>query len=149
MQPDAAANERPIRVLLVDDEKPFVDALCKRLARRRVEAIKAYAGKQAVRLLRTTAFDVAVVDLKMEDINGLDVLKIFKLMAPEMPVIILTGHGSDKTAAECLEAGAHECLAKPCLIEELVERVRAAAQVGVAGKSPQRIAPIKGNPLFL
>jgi DNA-binding response OmpR family regulator len=66
----------------------------------------------------------------MEDMSGLEVLKIFKLMAPEMPVIMLTGHGSDQTAAQCLEAGAHDCLTKPCLIDELVERIRAAAGRG-------------------
>jgi len=127
MNAEPIANDRPIRVLLVDDEKAFVDALCKRLARRRIETTKAYAGSQGIQLLRSADFDVAVVDLKMEDISGLEVLKVFKLMAPAMPVIMLTGHGSDKTAAECLDAGAHECLTKPCLIDDLVERIKAAA----------------------
>lgn len=133
MADDFAPDEQAIRLLLVDDEKPFVDALCKRLAKRQVVTTKAYSGKQGIRILKAEDFDVAVVDLKMEDLSGLEVLKVFKLMVPEMPVIVLTGHGSDKTAAECLEAGAHECLTKPCLIEELVERIRDAA--GRTGKA--------------
>jgi DNA-binding response OmpR family regulator len=128
MNPDSDNPDRPIRLLLVDDERPFVDALCKRLARRGVETTKAYAGKTAVQLLKANDFDAAVLDLKMEDISGLEVLKIFKLMAPAMPVIMLTGHGSDQTALECIEAGAHECLTKPCLIDNLVERIRAAVK---------------------
>jgi len=127
MADDFATDAQPIRLLLVDDEKSFVDALCKRLARRHVLTTKAYSGKQSIQILKAEDFDVAVVDLKMEDLSGLEVLKIFKLMTPAMPVIVLTGHGSDKTAAECLEAGALECLTKPCLIEDLVERIRSAA----------------------
>ena len=48
---------------------------------------------------------MAVPDLKMEDMDGIEILKVFKKMAPEMPVIMLTGHGSARTAREGIEQG--------------------------------------------
>ena len=66
--------------------------------------------------------DVAVLDLKMEDMDGIEVLKVFQKMAPEMPVIMLTGHGSAVAAEEGIALGACDYLTKPCSLEELVER---------------------------
>ena len=112
-----------IRVLLVDDEEGFVDVLAKRLSRRNFEATAAYNGTEAVQILRRTDFDIAVLDLKMEGMNGIEVLKIFKIMAPDLPVIILTGHGSLSSAEEGLKAGATDYISKPYEFEKLVEKI--------------------------
>jgi len=80
--------------------------------------------------LRRDDFDVAILDLKMEDMDGLEVLKIFKKMVPNMPVIMLTGHGSETAAREGLELGAFDYLTKPCDFEDLVRKIVEACGKG-------------------
>jgi len=58
--------------------------------------------------------------------DGLEVLKIFKTMVPQMPVIMLTGHGSEEAAREGIRLGAFDYLTKPCELEELVQKIHEA-----------------------
>jgi DNA-binding NtrC family response regulator len=118
--------EKRIKLLIVDDEKGYVDVLSNRLGKRGIEVTKSYSGSEAIQKLRRKDFDVAVLDLKMEDMDGIEVLKIFKKMAPEMVVIMLTGHGSEKAARQGIEFGAFDYLTKPCELHELVEKIREA-----------------------
>lgn len=115
-----------MRILLVDDEVGFTDVLAKRLGRRGLTVAVAQSGAEGLRLLRERDFDVAVLDLKMVDMDGIEVLKVFKKMVPEMPVVMLTGHGSEEAARDGLRAGAADYLLKPCAIDELLEKLTAA-----------------------
>jgi DNA-binding response OmpR family regulator len=115
-----------IKLLLVDDEEGYVSVLAKRLSKRNFAVKAALSGPEAIRILRSESFDVAVLDLKMEGMDGIEVLKVFKAMEPEMPVIILTGHGSETAAREGMEFGAFDYLIKPCDLSELVERINKA-----------------------
>jgi DNA-binding NtrC family response regulator len=117
-----------IRILLVDDEAGFVDVLAKRLGKRNFEVSTVYSGSEAVQLLRRSDFDIAVVDLKMEGMDGLEVLKVFKVMAPELPVIILTGHGGVSSAEEGARLGASDYISKPYDFERLVEKIRSFSE---------------------
>ena len=119
------------KLLLVDDEEGYVSVLAKRLSKRNFQVKTALSGSEAIRILRNESFDLAVLDLKMEDMDGIEVLKIFKVMEPQMPVIILTGHGSETAAREGMEYGAFDYLVKPCDLSELVERIRQACAKGV------------------
>ncbi len=112
-----------ISLLIVDDEEGFVNVISNRLGRRGIDATKALSGTDAVQALRKEDFDVAVLDLKMEDMDGIEVLKIFKKMLPQMPVIMLTGHGSERAAKEGIEYGAFDYLTKPCELKDLVEKI--------------------------
>jgi DNA-binding NtrC family response regulator len=118
--------KEPIRLLLVDDEEGYVNVLANRMALRGVDVIKSYSGSEAIRILRKNDFDVAVLDLKMEDMDGIEVLKIFKKMDPELMVIMLTGHGSAKAASDGISLGAFDYLTKPCDFKELLDKVRKA-----------------------
>jgi DNA-binding response OmpR family regulator len=118
----------PIRLLIVDDEVGFVNILAKRLRRRNMEVTSAYTGTEAIQILRKQDFDVAVLDLKMEEMDGIEVLKIFKKMDPKMVVIMLTGHGSEQATREGIEFGAFDYLTKPCELEELLAKIREAYQ---------------------
>ena len=119
-------NSHPIYLLIVDDEKGFTDILEKRLSKRNIIATKASSGTEAIQILRNKEFNCALVDLKMEDMSGIEVLKIFKNMVPELPVIMLTGHGCEESAAEGISLGADAYLIKPCTLEKLVENIRTA-----------------------
>jgi DNA-binding NtrC family response regulator len=115
-----------IRLLLVDDEAGFVNVLSKRISRRNIEVTTACSGSEAIQALRGREFDVAVLDLKMEDMSGLEVLKIFRIMDPKLAVIMLTGHGSAEAAQKGIQLGAYDYLTKPCELEELLKKIMEA-----------------------
>jgi DNA-binding NtrC family response regulator len=117
-------------VLLVDDEEHFVETLAKRLTRCGISVMSASSGSEAILVLRENRFDVAVLDLKMEDMDGLEVLKIFKKVAPEMAVIMLTGHGSEQAVRDGLALGAYDYLNKPCDLDILLNTIRNASEEG-------------------
>jgi len=119
-----------IRLLLVDDEEGYVDVLAHRLTRRNIDVTKAYSGSAAIQALRKQDFDVVVLDLKMEDMDGLEVLRILNKMVPGLTVIMLTGHGSERAAREGLELGAFDYLTKPCELGELLAKIKDAVRRG-------------------
>jgi len=115
-----------IRLLLVDDEAAFVAILAKRLSKRDMAVTTACCGTDAIQALRRHDFDVAVLDLKMEEMDGIEILKIFKKLDPKMEVIMLTGHGSEQAAREGIEYGAYDYLTKPCELEDLMKKIKEA-----------------------
>lgn len=128
-RPPAAS---PIRLLLIDDEEGYVNVLANRLGKRNFLVSKAYSGGDAIRAVRGEDFDVAILDLKMEDMDGIEVLKIFNQMGLSMKIIMLTGHGSQEAALEGLKLGAFDYLTKPCELEDLIKKIHEAckAQTG-------------------
>jgi DNA-binding NtrC family response regulator len=121
-----AERSEPIRLLLVDDEIGYLEVLSKRLTRRGFRVTTASSGTEAIRALRQWEFDLAVVDLKMEDMDGIEVLKVFKKMDPSLRVVMLTGHGSERAAREGISQGAFDYLIKPVGLARLVETITAA-----------------------
>ena len=119
-------STEPVRLLLVDDEVGYLEVLSKRLTRRGYKVTTASSGTQGIRALRQWEFDLAVVDLKMEDMDGIEVLKIFKKMDPSLRVIMLTGHGSERAARDGITQGAFDYLIKPVGLERLIETISAA-----------------------
>lgn len=117
-----------VRMLLVDDEEGYVHVLANRLRRRDIDVTKAFSGTEAIQILRRQDFDVVVLDLKMEDMDGIEVLKVMKKMVPQIQVIMLTGHGSEKAAKEGMDLGAFDYLTKPCELKELLSKIRAAVR---------------------
>ena len=115
-----------IQLLLVDDEVAYVNVLSNRMGRRNIDVTKALSGTEGIQALRGKDFDIAILDLKMEDMDGLEVLRIFKKMVPQMPVIMLTGHGSEQAAKAGIELGAFDYLIKPCDFEDLIEKIKGA-----------------------
>jgi DNA-binding response OmpR family regulator len=116
----------PIRLLLVDDEEAYVNVLFNRLGRRGFHVTKSYSGGEALQKMRGNEFDVAVLDLKMADMDGIEVLRVLKVMDSHMQVIMLTGHGSATACRQGLELGAFDYLTKPCELDDLVGKIKAA-----------------------
>jgi DNA-binding NtrC family response regulator len=113
--------------LLVDDEIRYLEVLKKRLSKRGIRVTTADSGSEAIRILRRNDFDVAVIDLKMDDMDGIEVLKVFKKMDAQLAVIILTGHGSEQAAREGIAGGAFDYLTKPCELDELLTKIQEAS----------------------
>jgi len=120
------AQTEATRLLLVDDEVGYLDVLAKRLTHRGFKVTTASSGAEAIRALRKWEFDLAVVDLKMEDMDGIEVLKVLKKMDPALQVIILTGHGSERAARDGIAHGAFDYLIKPIGLDPLIARIQAA-----------------------
>ena len=109
-----------MKILLVDDEKQFVKFLSKRLALRGINADYAFIGEDALKKVEANRYDVAILDVKMPGIGGIELERKLSRLAPEMKIIFLTGHGS-KNDFKVGAAEALHYLAKPVKIEELVK----------------------------
>ncbi len=118
--------ETPSRVLLVDDEREFVQTLSERLQMRDVGSAVAYDGESALKMVENDEPDVMILDLKMPGIDGIEVLRRVKKSNPHIEVIILTGHGSDEDCATCMKMGAFAYLQKPVDIDALSDTLRRA-----------------------
>jgi two-component system response regulator CpxR len=111
--------EAPSKVLLVDDEREFVQTLSERLLLREMGSAVAYDGESALSLIKEDEPEVMILDLKMPGIDGIEVLRRVKATNPEVEVIMLTGHGSEADREVCMNLGAFDYLHKPVDIELL------------------------------
>ncbi len=111
-------------ILVVDDEPLFAEALAKRLRLRGFECAVALDGTEALRLHAVGAFRGVLLDLRLPDIPGTEVLHRLMERDPELPVIIITAHGTGSDERECREAGACGFLSKPVEFGELVRELR-------------------------
>ncbi|MDP2861427.1 MAG: response regulator [Desulfobacterales bacterium] len=113
-------------VLLVDDEKDFLETLLKRLLKRRIKATGADSGEEALKILKETPPDVVVLDVRMQGMGGIQTLKEIKKIRPLVEVIMLTGHANLEVAVEGMEAGAFDYLMKPTDVDELLYKLEDA-----------------------
>jgi CheY-like chemotaxis protein len=118
--------EVPSRVLLVDDEREFVQTLSERLELRDMGSVVAYDGESALTLVAEDDPEVMIIDLKMPGIDGMEILKQVKATRPEIEVIVLTGHGSEADRKQCMQLGAFAYMQKPVDIDELSETLKKA-----------------------
>lgn len=116
----------PSKVLLVDDEREFVQTLSERLQMRDMGTAVVFDGKEALSALEEEEPEVMVLDLKMPGIDGLEVLRRVKTEHPNVEVIVLTGHGSKEIERTCLEMGACAYLEKPVDMEVLTQTMKDA-----------------------
>jgi two-component system response regulator AtoC len=108
-----------IRVMIVDDEQQLTSAFKTQLSEEGMEVVTASSANEALSLLKTERFDISVLDIKLPDINGVELLLRVKQMEPTMEVIMLTGFASVETAIRSMKLGAYDYLTKPCKISEL------------------------------
>ena len=111
-----------IKVLLVDDEHELVTTLVERLEYRDVEADYALSGPEALAKMKDTDFNIAVVDLKMPGMSGPDLIREIQILYPEIPIILMTGHGFT-TEDEDLPDGIADYLPKPVSLKELISKM--------------------------
>lgn len=114
------------KILLVDDESIFTTNMSKLLTSRGYIVSAVNNGESAIMALEERDFDVVVLDLKMPGMDGITTLKEIKKLGIFTEILILTGHGSVDTALEAIKIGAYDYLAKPCEIDELVEKIEGA-----------------------
>jgi DNA-binding NtrC family response regulator len=117
---------RSERVLLVDDERDFVESLAERMEMRGISVTTATTAAQALELIDQENFDAIVLDLLMPEMDGIETLKAIKERRPEAQVVLLTGHATVSKGVEAMKLGAVDVMEKPADIAELTERVHQA-----------------------
>ncbi len=142
-------NENSLaRVLLVDDEKEFVQTLAERLKTRGLSVSTAASGPEALAKLEPLEFDVIIIDLSMPKMGGMDVLRRIKELDLDSEVIILTGYGTINAGVEAMKEGAYDFLEKPIQISHLFEKVLEATKsrnIKHDERSRQNIGKITAN----
>ncbi len=113
-----------MRILLVDDEVGFVEALAERLHLRGFKPAVAFDAAGAIQTLDAEPFEAMVLDLRLPDASGMKVLRHARKNCPEMPVHMLTGHGSDQDRKICLALGAVSFINKPIGADKLATILR-------------------------
>ncbi|MBP1739986.1 MAG: response regulator receiver protein [Deltaproteobacteria bacterium] len=113
-----------MKVLLVDDEHELVSTLAERLSLRGIEADWAISGEEAIRLAEKKSYDVAVLDVKIPGISGLELKRKLQSKRPDLKFIFMTGHGSEEDFRTCSAETADGCyLVKPANIEDLIQKM--------------------------
>ena len=110
-----------MKILIVDDEQKITNVLAERLRLRDIDARSAYDGMSALELMRKEAFDGIVLDLRLPDIDGIEVLQQTMEAFPGMKVVMLSGHATEQDFKTCLDLGAIACFHKPANISKITE----------------------------
>jgi two-component system OmpR family response regulator len=114
------------RVLIVDDEDDFREAIIKRLRARKVDVEGADSGSKSLEMLANQEFDVIVLDVKMPGMDGIETLREIKLKKPLVEVIMLTGHASVESGIQGMQLGAFDYVMKPVALDDLMDKLRQA-----------------------
>lgn len=115
-------------ILIIDDEQRYADMLGKRLSLRGMVCDICYDGSSAIAVLAEKSFKMIILDLKLPDMYGTQVLREIKKIRPEIEVIILTGHGTEKDRQRCMKLGAREFINKPLDVDRLMEIMAAIGE---------------------
>ena len=114
------------KVLLIDDEQEFIDALAERMQARGMDVSKTTSPKRALKMVEEASYDAIVLDLQMPEMGGLEVLKILKEKKPDLQIILLTGHASVETGIAAMKMGAMDLVEKPTSLKDLVDKIQKA-----------------------
>ncbi|GFK94077.1 Alginate biosynthesis transcriptional regulatory protein AlgB [Fundidesulfovibrio magnetotacticus] len=118
----------PVRLLCVDDEERFVTTLAKLLTLRNMQVTTALSGEDALERFQPGLFDVALLDVKMPGISGVELLTELKRRDPDLEIIILTGHASVDIAADIMSRGGADYLLKPCPTADVEAKIISAME---------------------
>ncbi|MBI3085609.1 MAG: sigma-54-dependent Fis family transcriptional regulator [candidate division NC10 bacterium] len=125
---DGGAVLRGRRILLVDDEADTLDACTQILRKDGYQVETAVSAREAIQLQRSRPFDLTITDLKMPQVDGLELLKAIKRVDPEMAVVMITGYAPVETAVASMKEGAYDYIPKPFTPDELRLVVRNALE---------------------
>src|SRR5437899_3078956 len=114
-----APPHNTLRVLFVDDEKSLQEFMRSELPRLGHEITVCPDGRAALKVLEKSTFDVAILDLRMPGMTGIEVLEQLKQVAPDTEALVMTGHASMETAIEAMRLGAFDYITKPCKLAEI------------------------------
>ena len=130
--------KKDIKILVVDNNRQLTDTIVEMLSRSGYSATGAYGGMDGVKRFQEGDFQLVLTDLKMPDVDGMDVIKTVRGIDNRVPVIMITGYGTVKKAVEAIKSGAYDFIEKPVdrekleiIVERALERHSLFKQLGV------------------
>jgi len=114
------------KVLLVDDEVDFLETLSERMRVRDMDVTTSASPLDAIKKVQEKDYDAIIMDLKMPQMDGLQLLKVLKEKNPDLQIILLTGHATVAKGIEAMKLGATDFLEKPVDLEVLTEKIHKA-----------------------
>ena len=121
-------NRETVNLLIVDDERSIRLSLRTVLENSGYTIVEAARGEEALALVRTAHFDAVLLDIGMPGVEGVEVCRMMRKLAPQLPIIMLTVQDSEDRKVEALDAGANDYITKPFQLRELTARLRAAVR---------------------
>ena len=115
-----------MKILIIDDEKAICNTLKEILQYEKYEVEIANDGDEGVKKAKAMTFDLVLCDIKMPKMDGLEVLAILQQINPEVPVVMISGHGTIETAVDAIRKGAYDYISKPPDLNRLLITVRNA-----------------------
>jgi DNA-binding NtrC family response regulator len=122
------AAMKPVKILVIDDEKTVCDGCRLILGDQGYEVDACQTGRRGLDLLLGGGYDAALVDMKLPDIHGLEIIRSLKKEQPDTNAIVMTGYSSVENAVDAMKLGAFDYLSKPFSDEELVIAVKRAVE---------------------
>src|SRR5574341_1070760 len=116
------------KILVVDDDKNLVELVEMRLESADYDVATALKEEDAIEAVRRQPFDLSIIDLRLVRQDGISLMQEFHSINPEMPVIILTGHGSIESAVEAMKRGAYSYVTKPFEPRDLLLQIEKALE---------------------
>lgn len=143
------------RLLVIDDEQGMRDMLAFELRREGFDVTTAASGQEAIELVRKSKYDIAVTDLKMPGMDGVETLEALKAIDPEIEVIIATGYATVDTAITCMKRGAYDYIQKPfdlnelqLLIDKAIEKRHLSGMIALYQASGAMLATLRHDDLI-
>ena len=130
----------PQKVLIVDDEKDFLDIIAERILARGMDVSTATSAEDALNMVEEESFDVIILDFMMPALDGFKALKLIKAKRPDVQIIVLTGNVPEEKRMEAKALGALDVIEKPPDLKDLIQKIKKAkkAQRTVRGKKGRR-----------
>ena len=129
------------RILIVDDEPAVVALLRRILSTEDVEILPARSGTEALAIARRSRLNLVILDVKLPDVSGVEVLRRIRTIDDSVPVIMVTSYGSPETIRASMKLGAFDYLTKPFDSEE----IRRLAREALASRARRRLVPSEAS----
>lgn len=128
MKSDIHNKSAPARILVIDDEKVICDGCRFALADKGHQVDFCLTGKSGIETAENGSYDLLLLDIKLPDIDGLDILRHLRQVKPDLIIVVMTGYASVQNAVKVMKAGGFDYLTKPFTDDELILAVEKAAE---------------------
>jgi CheY-like chemotaxis protein len=116
------------KVLIVDDEKDFLDIIAERIGARGMDVSTASSAEDALNMVEEESYDVVIMDFMMPALDGFKALKLMKTKQPDVQIILLTGNVPDEKRIEARALGALDVIEKPPDLNDLIKKIKKATK---------------------
>ena len=130
---------KPAALLVIEDDEMVRSGLCTGLASHGFVPTAAASGEEGLAEIERNPPDIVLLDVFMDEMDGIQVLKRIRDRRPRLPVVLLTGYGSMTTAIEALRLGANDYLLKPAEVRDVAHRLRVVLEVAAARVGAEQV----------